>query len=68
MLCRSGKHTWLTQGRADKCCNPSWRKVLLILREHPELQKNLPEDDLLVDCEGVLCVHHWERTELVSVT
>lgn len=65
MLCRSGKHAWLTQGRADKCCNPSWRKILLVLREYPELSNNLPEDDILVDCEGVLCVHHWEEVKVV---
>jgi hypothetical protein len=29
-LCRSGCHTWFNAADAEKCCDPSWRRILLV--------------------------------------
>jgi hypothetical protein len=28
--CRSGRHTWLDAADAEKCCNPAWRRILVV--------------------------------------
>ena len=31
--CRSGRHYWSRSNDAEKCCNPKWRRVLLVGRD-----------------------------------
>lgn len=28
--CKSGKHWWLSQESAERCCDPAWQRVLVI--------------------------------------
>jgi len=28
--CKSGKHWWLSQESAKRCCDPAWQRVLVI--------------------------------------
>lgn len=28
MKCRSGRHEWMSQDDADKCCHPDWVRVM----------------------------------------
>ena len=28
--CRSGRHTWFNAADAEKCCDPSWRRILVV--------------------------------------
>jgi hypothetical protein len=27
---RSGRHTWLDAAHAAKCCDPTWRRILVV--------------------------------------
>jgi hypothetical protein len=28
--CRSGHHTWFNAADAEKCCDPLWRRILVV--------------------------------------
>lgn len=56
-LCKSGKHYWLDETSARKCCN-GWRRVLVV--PHPSVPKeSQPVADSPVDLDGVRCAFGW---------
>lgn len=58
--CQSGRHWWLSAESAERCCNPEWRRVLVVQR---------PGEALPADAEnvgraaGVLYGRQWVRVD-----
>lgn len=52
--CNSGNHVWFNKADADKCCDPNWRRVLVI--------GSSGESNAMI-CEGLLMGRKWVRVE-----
>lgn len=38
VTCRSGRHSWLQESDAQRCCNPDWQRVLVSTQWGDRLQ------------------------------
>lgn len=54
MKCRSGQHEWSNEKDARHCCQPGWKRILLVgpeIKEHPQ--------ELLTVIPGEQMAHAW---------
>ena len=59
-MCKSGQHWWDRQEDADKCCNPEYRRNLVVANTW----EKLPTDAKNVRVEsGAFVCNVWERIE-----
>lgn len=56
MLCRTGKHDWISPVGAARCCDPHWRRELRIGYTEPG---DDPEGIADVSGESLLFVWRW---------
>ena len=62
--CHGGHHWWLSAESAERCCNPEWRRVLVIAQPGQALPAAVQGVSLAA---GVLCGRQWVRaSELES--
>lgn len=48
--CKSGNHWWLNKADADKCCDPQWKRALVV--------GGFGESNPMI-CEGVPMGRRW---------
>lgn len=62
--CKSGNHWWLSAENAERCCNPEWRRILVIAQPGQALPAEVHG---VSQAAGVLCGRQWVRaSELES--
>ena len=55
MRCASGKHEWLSEASAARCCVPGWRRVLRLAADEPDA-RDATDGKSRVDGEGAMFV------------
>lgn len=51
-MCRRGVHLWFDQADAEKCCDPAWKRILVLYDgTHQQL------------CAGVPCGRKWVKAD-----
>lgn len=57
--CRSGRHYWTRPEDAEKCCNPKWRRVLLVGRDITQFkgERGAAKSD------AASYAHGWEESD-----
>lgn len=58
--CQSGKHYWLDEVSAERCCNPLYHRTTRLATE-PPLEGEMPDGQVLDRELGIL--HIWIKTE-----
>lgn len=58
MLCRTGRHDWLNQVSAQRCCDPIWRRELRIGRSDDG-----NDHDGIAEVHGESLLFVWRRVK-----
>jgi hypothetical protein len=57
-MCVSGRHAWFDKADAEKCCNPRWRRALL-------LGADVRDSEVPLQVDAQACAAYGRRWELV---